>query len=510
MFQSDKNLQEDKVSARYERALLREKKARRCAEDLLENKSREIFEAKQRIESQYEELLAKSIGLELLNELVNFAQGDASTQEAIHFFVSLCCKKFNWLMGCAYFSTSHISNNDHGLIYLDESLEDNKLDMAKFCQDRYGLVEGEYLSLTELSWYDFEMQGFFAESVLQGAGVVNILVIPIYIYKRVFATVEFFTMGKALNEKLNIDMLDTAAMQLGTVLDRRQAEDKIKENYEDLKKTMESLKKTQYQLLQSEKMASVGQLAAGVAHEINNPIAYVLSNINSIQQYVQIFEKLNHLYDNYHQAVIEENIADKQRYEQKILALKKEEDIDFMMQDLDELLADTLEGGARVKEIVQGLKDFSHVDSREKSWANINDCLQSTLKMVNNEIKYKCDISTEYSDLPDMLCYPGQLNQVFMNLLVNAGQSIDTKGLISVKTFVENNNIVIVIKDTGKGIKAEHIKELFTPFFTTKPVGQGTGLGLSISYGIIQDHGGTISVTSTEGKGTCFTITLPV
>ena len=263
---------------------------------------------------------------------------------------------------------------------------------------------------------------------------------------------------------------------------------------------LEKIGEIQNQLLQSEKMASIGQLAAGVAHEINNPVGYVNSNITSLEGY------LNELISLINEISESENITS-----EDIEKFKKEIDYDFIKEDVKQLLNESKEGINRVKKIVHDLKDFSHVDEEEWQWTDIHKGIDSTLNVVNNEIKYKAKVIKEYGDLPDIECIASQLNQVFMNLLVNASHAIEEQGTITISTGKANNEYVwIKVSDTGKGIKKENINKLFEPFFTTKPVGQGTGLGLSLSYGIILKHGGKIDVESELDKGTQFTVTLPI
>lgn len=276
---------------------------------------------------------------------------------------------------------------------------------------------------------------------------------------------------------------------------------------QELRDINRKLKEAQSQLLQSEKLASVGQLAAGVAHEINNPVGYIKSNLGTLKQYVAdllrvlgVYESMEHLL----------------QYDQEALGrireLKAQVEMDYLKEDLKDLLAESEEGVERVKRIVRDLKDFSHVDQAEWQWADIHKGLESTLNIVRNEIKYKADVVKEYGALPSVECIPSQLNQVFTNLLVNASQAIPDHGVITIRTGCreEQGRIWIEISDTGQGIPAEDLKRIFDPFFTTKPVGRGTGLGLSLSYGIIKSHHGHIEVTSVPGQGATFTVWLPV
>jgi signal transduction histidine kinase len=194
---------------------------------------------------------------------------------------------------------------------------------------------------------------------------------------------------------------------------------------------------------------------------------------------------------------------------ERLQALKHEVDAEYLREDIGALLSESLEGLERVKNIVQDLKDFSHVSESDRQWANLERGLDSTLNLVANDLKYKAEVVKEYAGLPQVECLPSQLNQVFMNLLMNAGHAIAEKGRITVRTGFDEHNVWVEVEDTGHGIKPENLGRIFDPFFTTKPVGKGTGLGLALSYGIVNKHGGTIDVKSEVGKGTTFRVALP-
>jgi PAS domain S-box-containing protein len=282
-----------------------------------------------------------------------------------------------------------------------------------------------------------------------------------------------------------------------------------------LKQAEEEKKQIAAQLLQSEKMASIGQLAAGVAHEINNPTGFVSSNLKTLSEYIEDISGLSKEYrklvvelkQNSDTHVVLPHVTEQVK---RITAIEKEVDIDFIVNDISELIEENLEGTERIKKIVQDLKDFAHPGEDKPKFADINQNMDSTVNVVWNELKYKADIAKDYGDLPQVQCYPQLLNQVFMNLLVNAAQSIEERGEINIKTRAENGYVEIKITDTGAGIPKENLPRVFDPFFTTKEVGKGTGLGLNVVYNIIQKHHGNIDVKSNVGKGTTFTIRIPV
>ncbi|HMK61127.1 MAG TPA: ATP-binding protein [Dissulfurispiraceae bacterium] len=275
----------------------------------------------------------------------------------------------------------------------------------------------------------------------------------------------------------------------------------------ELEKAYNDLKMVQSQVLQQEKMASIGQLAAGVAHEINNPIGFIISNLGTLRKYMDKISEYEAFQSTEVAGCI--NRLGDQSLVNKIAEKRKDLKIDYIEKDLSNLISESLEGADRVKKIVQDLKSFSHVDEFDFKTADINSGLDSTINIVWNELKYKVTLAKEYGEIPLTLCNLGQLNQVFMNLLVNAAQSIDRSGEIKVKTWHNDGFINISISDTGCGIPEEIQKRIFEPFFTTKEVGKGTGLGLSIAYDIVRKHHGEITVSSAIGKGTTFTMRIP-
>ncbi|MES2927049.1 MAG: ATP-binding protein [Pseudomonadota bacterium] len=275
---------------------------------------------------------------------------------------------------------------------------------------------------------------------------------------------------------------------------------------QELRSLNESLRRAQHQLLQSERLASIGQLAAGVAHEINNPIGYVFSNFGTLEVYLQrLFEMLD-AYEQAESALANRDIAT------GLAALRGQVELDYLKQDIPMLMGESREGLSRVRKIVQDLKDFSRVDTHQEwVWASLHQGIDSTLNIVANEIKYRADVRREYGTLPDIECLPSELNQVFLNLLVNAAHAFGPeRGLIVVRGGDAGDEVWVEVEDNGSGIAPEHLARVFDPFFTTKPVGRGTGLGLSLAYGIVQKHHGRIDVRSEPGRGSCFRVTLPV
>ena len=275
---------------------------------------------------------------------------------------------------------------------------------------------------------------------------------------------------------------------------------------EELKELNRKLSDAQNKLVQSEKLASIGQLAAGVAHEINNPIGFIFSNFGTLEKYLaQLFDMLA-AYEEAETGLAGTPAA------ARLKSLREEIELEYLKEDIPSLMTESKDGIKRVRKIVQDLKDFSRVDARQEwEWVDLHTGIDSTLNIVNNEIKYKAEVVKEYGSLPEVECLPSELNQVFMNLLVNAAHAITAeRGAITIRTGTEDQDAWIEIADNGGGIPAENLKKIFDPFFTTKPVGKGTGLGLSLSYGIVKKHNGRIEVQSELGHGTTFRITIPL
>lgn len=273
-----------------------------------------------------------------------------------------------------------------------------------------------------------------------------------------------------------------------------------------VKEKEEAINKVESLLLHSEKMASLGTMSSGIAHEINNPIAFVASNIDTFNEYLGQFAA----------TIVEARKAMGQDAFEKLLASIEEpevdnDDINFALEDYSSMVEETRDGISRIRKIVSDLKCFSHEKQEGYAPVDLHKCIETSLNLARNEIKYKAEVIKEFDDsVPPVEGSETQLSQVFINLLVNAAHAIDDQGRITIRTSRVDDLVSIAISDNGSGIEAETLKTIFEPFFTTKPVGQGTGLGLSISHDIIQRHGGTIKVDSEIGTGTTFTITLPV
>jgi hypothetical protein len=289
---------------------------------------------------------------------------------------------------------------------------------------------------------------------------------------------------------------------------------KLTKSNQELNATLNKLRDAQSLLIESEKMASLGQLTAGIAHEINNPINFVSSNISPLQR--DIYDVLDVL-NEYEKLKTIEDDAKLRAELDRIDKYKEELDIDYIKTEIDLLLTGMKDGSLRTVEIVKGLKIFSRIDSHDLNVVNINEGLESTLVLLNNQINPDITLIKELGNLPDVQCYPGKLNQVFMNIITNAIHAVldnptpkETPTIWVTTTLEDEYNVKISIRDNGSGIPDKVKSRIFEPFFTTKEVGKGTGLGLSIVFKIIEAHGGSIKLNTAENKGTEFAITLPI
>ena len=300
---------------------------------------------------------------------------------------------------------------------------------------------------------------------------------------------------------------------IGFVMDLLKAmEVKMRDNTAKLEQAYTQLKSSQLALVQSEKMASLGQMVAGVAHEINTPLGYVQNNVAIGQE---LFSQVQIMIADYESLLVmlQDGGTDEDRVTaqlQKVTAARNDANAQEMLGEMNGLMADSLYGIEQISGLVHDLKNFSRMDAAANDLANLNDCIESALNIGRNMLKNKVEVVKDLAQIPEIMCAPSQLNQVFLNLFTNAAQAMDAQGKLYIKSWHDATHIHISVADTGKGMPAEVVDRIFDPFFTTKPVGEGTGLGLAITQQIIQQHGGTISVESRIGEGSSFHISLPV
>lgn len=462
-------------------------------------------QARRQLQRQRDQLHNFFQEADFLYRLSQLSQTEYSTKNTLQFYINELCSLRHWPLGHIYQADEEsLQLHSTDIWYLNdpERFQLYKETVSQITYQPGVGLPGHVLESKTPYWIEnIKQETTIPETkILVDCGIKGALAVPIKVADKVIAVIELFSDEPLHRDQKLLELTIASANQLGLLLERRRNEKELKENYEKLQLLYKEMRNTQAQLLQHAKLVSIGQLAAGVAHEINNPIAYVMSNTQVLNNYIKVFKELFTSFHSNTKTQIEwEKIAE-------------EHNLPFIINDGEEIVKESLEGLERVREIVADLKSFSHTDEAEIQEADINHCIDVTLKMIWNELKYKCEVIKDYGKLPQLRCYARQLNQVFMNLLVNASQAIVGKhGTIKIITRCQDEAIQVLIEDDGEGIIPEYMEKLFDPFFTSKPIGTGTGLGLSISYNIIKKHSGTILVESEgKGKGTRFIVTLPL
>ncbi len=476
----------------YKIAYEREKNARIAAEKVLDEKTREVQSSIDMIQYQFNDLMQQKKESDYLLAVARLAKDDLDLANFVKQYLVATVK----FLGVEVARYTYLKKQ---LITHDDDIPGNE-SMPKFKDCFYKeIYENE--NRTTYTLDDISHPELF--EYLSKIDISRVIFLPIKSFGKVSIVCEIY-----LPESLDIatkllDQCQVVGYQIGGMIEANINAKKLKYSYLELKKSSEELKKAQSQLVHSEKMASLGQLAAGVAHEINNPIGFVTSNIETLREYSKSISDYFSLSQKYL-----EN-ADPQ-IKENILALDDEQDFNFVLNDISDLIGESVGGLIRVKDIVANLKSFSRTDDEETCIFDVNQCIEDMVKVVWNELKYHVTLHKELEEgLPKVEGHEGQIGQVIMNILVNAAQSMEAEGNIYITSQNMKDKIKITIKDNGKGMSEALQEKIFDPFFTTKDVSEGTGLGLSISYGIIEKHGGKIEVASQEGEGTEFTILLP-
>lgn len=418
----------------------------------LEEENDELQKIRQKAQSQ-------AFKIALINKVSNIIRESMDISRILN----SALKELSIMFGC--FRAYYASSVDGGFLIQETYGENNILKDAKISFDEHSM---KYLNSGRISTSYSLMEYIGAEPYKQS--VLRIIVPVFHLQKMIGVLVLLSYQKRELNEE--IEILDAVSSQLGNAIIRAELYQKNTKNVKELKLALEELKETQLQLINSEKMASLGQLIAGVAHEINTPVASIKSN-NSIMS--------------------------------KLISKIEQEDLREMFAQINSIDSEAIQ---RISNIVISLKKFVRLDEAELQEANINKEIDLTLDLISHETKNKIEIEKHYGDIPLIKCYPNMLNQVFTNILVNACQAIKEKGKIVITTDFQDNNLIVKIKDNGQGIPKENINKIFTVGYTTKGVGVGTGLGLAISQKIIDKHKGKIQVYSEFGKGTEFVITI--
>jgi signal transduction histidine kinase len=464
-----------------------EKSKREHAESLLLTRTSNLESINQKLHEQYVTASMKNQEVDYLLKITNMDLNERSIQSLIHSFLEitsmLVWTEASFSFRCDLEKNEIIPISNY--IFASDKLEQEQ-NLSSFLDEKFDLLK-PYIETSE----SVITKGVSDEIKKVSAKYSHInhgYLFPISIDRKekyfIWLT---FTNSIEFNQR-TYDLVRSGIHQLQNILQKQKTRLRIFENYK-------KLKEIKSQLIQSEKMASIGTISAGIAHEINNPLSFVMTNSEVLKEYlVNVFDYIKAL----------ENAS---LTSDELEAKKK--NIDYVMEDIPMLMNESLEGINRIRTIVNGLRTFSRADDGELKEIHLKNCIDTSLKLVSNELKHKCKIHTSFAETSTTKGSDGQIIQVLTNLLVNSAQAIADFGEINIKTWEDDSFVYASIQDNGKGISNDDLRQLFTPFFTTKPTGQGTGLGLSISYGIIKKHKGDISVVSQIGVGTTFTIKLP-
>lgn len=449
-----------------ERALQREREAKEKSEYNLEMKSIMLGQVTTKLKGNLETTTKRNKEISYLNSLSWILYDAPGRDLCLNKFLDVTLNFSSWDYG-AYLPIQESDEVKSNVQVLKIENSDSDISYLEVCNQKIAFLDREITK----KYYIFNDSN------------VSWVCYPLITNHAVEGYV-FFASRKSLYISDSIvEVVSSGMFQLASYFEKTLANNMLKKNFEELKLT-------QNQLIHSEKMASLGVIVSGVAHEINNPLSFVLNNVEMLKKYFLFLEEVvqrNHF-----------NISNEEKKE-----------LDFIMTDFPLLMEETLTGINRVKDIVSDLKTFSHADDKEKKFISVEQCIESSLKIATSEFKNKCKIQKLFTGTPEVYCYPGQIVQVFTNLLVNAAHAIEEYGTIYITTYEQDGFVVAKVRDEGVGISEENLKNIFTPFFTTKKTGTGTGLGLSITYGIIKKHNGEIEVLSREHIGTEFVVKLP-
>lgn len=501
--------------ADYKSAYEREKTVRKEAEKQLENRSRDLYKANVQLNTQYQNMASDYQKNTLLLKIFSYSLDSQKLTESLPDIITSMLTMARLPLGVFdYYPLDRSKNRVRSKVYIndDETKPQaiSELVNDNFINDALATMSAEVISTHKMLYFS-DLKKALSDEELQSFKRFNIggiLALPVVASNRTAAIIYLFLGCNQKDINHLIAVFEASIQQLGILIEHRYSSRQLERNYSQLKNMVDELDATQKKLAHAEKMASIGQLSAGIAHEINNPMGYVKSNIASLKDYNDVFyEGLLHAHKIVELAPSER--SNRGDIYDDFKQFWKKGDIDYLLQDSENLLKETTSGIERVLDIVSGLKAFARASNQKWSLCDINLCLEEALKLSNNQLNNKCVINKSLLDVPAVNGDEGELVQVFLNLLINAGQAIGIDGEIQLSTQEIDHGIQIQVSDNGCGIEKGSLLKIFDPFYTTKDVGKGTGLGLSISFGIIQNHGGRIDVVSEYGEGSCFTVWLP-
>lgn len=488
MSDQDRNLNAElaKKVALLEKALIRERNTKKRLEQKLDQKKESIFNENKEMLSAVERAESQRLQFQFLSRLTEELLSNKKTKEIVDNFIFTLSE---FMSDCPVIQLSQQVNLDSTMTTLA-----GKEWQTQPWQPIYDTLFEKMLRQDEYVWHRIEHANELSNNplapLLKNSTLLYLINHESNLQKRVIILdIDHFCYSADFKQTLNI-----AGKQFSLAIKRRVAERELHCNYDVLKNILADLEHTQQQLIHSEKMASIGQLAAGIAHEINNPIGFISSNLDVLSDYANIFES-------YVANLPEEIIAQQ----------SSNRDLSFAREDINELITSCVGGVKRVAEIVNSLKNFSRKEEDEFTQVSVNEVIKSALKIVWNHLKYDHEVITHYcNDSVQIAGHFGQLQQVFVNLFVNAAQAMTSNGTLTISSEVTKQFIEIKVADTGIGISQGNISKIFDPFYTSKGENEGTGLGLSVSYAILEKHHALVEVDSQENIGTTFIINFPI
>jgi len=501
--------------ADYKSAYEREKKDRKEAEKVLEDRSRELYKANARLNKQVQEVSSEFQKNALLLKIFHYSLDSQKLSDSLPSLIISMLTMAHLPMGVFdYYPLDRSRDHFRSEIYTNDKAK-KPTSPGELFDDHainhvLGSISVEVLSSREM-FYLSDLEERLGKNELESFryfGIGGILAFPVVANNHTAAIIYLFLGSEEENIDHLVVLFESSIKQLGILIEHRYSSDLLEKNYSQLKNMVGELDAAQKQLVHAEKMASIGQLSAGIAHEINNPMGYVKSNLSSLKDYNDIFhEGLSLANKMAHLPLQELSTRDDAIDDFKKFWMSG--DVDYLLQDSKNLLEETANGIDRVLDIVSGLRSFARPSDQTWGLCDVNNCLEEALKLSNNQLKYKCVMNKSLLKVAAVNGNAGELVQVFLNLLINAGQAIDSEGEINVCSQTLKAGVEVRVSDNGCGIDDSVLLKIFDPCYTTKEVGQGTGLGLSISFGIIDNHGGRINVISEKGEGSCFSVWLP-
>jgi two-component system NtrC family sensor kinase len=475
------------------RKIEREKKARQLAEQQLEVYSREIYQTNLSLKKSLDYAKKKNAEIEYLTKASCDVSSELTLFDILQSTVALTGRFFNAAHGInAIFDGQKVQRNSKPLIWSSGGFWDQNIELQSFFFKHFPLERAG----ASPEWLIMPID---ENDKIEGQSFRWIVCINFELGNDSSVWIGFLSKSELIDEEA-LNVLEIAKGHLQSGIRRRLSDARTVRRNIEFQETATHLEDARKQLIQSEKMASLGELAAGVAHEINNPIGFIRANLQVLDDYLKEFKNTFKF--------IEEKVnLTGSLSEQEFTDIANKQDLNFLLEDADSILKSNQEGVERVKEIVESLKSFSHAGDNNLKQISIYECVDTALRVVANEFKYQHQIINELEKtLPNILSNYGQLQQVFVNLLINSAHSMPDGGTLKIYSELSGQHLLIHVEDTGVGMDEQTKNQIFNPFFTTKPVGKGTGLGLSVTYAILEAQHISIVVDSTLGKGTCFTL----